>query len=46
MANKYTYAFTPLAEQDIDTVLGYISEKLHNLKASGDMLDKIEQAIE
>lgn len=46
MANKYTYAFTPLAEQDIDTVLEYVSEKLHNLKAAGDMFDKIGQAIE
>lgn len=46
MPNKYTYAFTPLAEQDIDAVLEYISENLHNLKAASDMLDKIERAIE
>ena len=45
MANKYTYMFTPLAEQDIDSVLEYISEKLHNEKAANDLLDKVVQAI-
>ena len=46
MANKYTYSFTPLAEQDVDAVLEYISEKLHNVKAANDLLDNIEEAIE
>lgn len=46
MPNKYTFAFTPLAEQDIDSVLEYISENLNNVKAANDMLDKIEKAID
>ena len=46
MPNKYKFAFTPLAEQDIDSVLEYISENLNNVKAANDMLDKIEKAID
>lgn len=46
MPNKYKFAFTPLAEQDIDSVLDYISENLKNKKAAVDMLDKVENAIE
>lgn len=46
MPNKYKFAFTPLAEQDIDSALEYISENLSNVKAANDMLDKIEKTIE
>lgn len=46
MPNKFTFAFTPLAEQDIDSALDYISENLRNLKAARDMLTRIEKAIE
>ena len=46
MPNKYKFALTPLAEQDIDSVLEYISENLRNVKAARDMLDKIEETIE
>ena len=45
MANKYRFRFTPLAEQDIDGVLAYISETLCNEKAAIDLLDAIERAI-
>lgn len=46
MPNKYKFAFTPLAEQDIDSVLEYISDNLRNVKAASDMLNKIEKAID
>lgn len=43
---KYNYNFTPLAEEDIDSVLSYISEQLLNKKAANDLFSKIEKAIE
>ena len=43
---KYSFRLTPLAEQDIDSVLAYITETLCNAKAAIDLLDKIEHAIE
>ena len=46
MASKYSYKLTPLAEQEVDATLGYISEKLCNGKAAVDLLDKIEYAID
>lgn len=46
MVNKYAYVFMPHAEQDIDAVLEYISEKLHNIKAAKDSLDKIVDTID
>ena len=46
MPNKYKFAFTPLAEQDIDSVLEYISVNLQNKKAANGMLDKLEKTIE
>lgn len=46
MASKYGYKLTPLAGQDVDAALVYISETLCNGKAAIDLLDKIEGAIE
>ncbi len=46
MASKYRFRLTPLAEQDIDSALVYISETLCNGKAAIDLLDKIAHAIE
>lgn len=46
MADNYTYTLTRLAAQEIDEVIAYISEKLHNVKAANDLQDKIEQTIE
>ncbi len=46
MAREYSCRLTPLAEQDIDSVLAYISETLCNGKAAIDLLDKIAHAIE
>ena len=43
---KYNYNFTPLAEEDIDSVLSYISEQLLNKKAANDLFSKIEKTIE
>lgn len=45
MPSKYNYKLTPLAEEDIDSVLKYISEQLFNGKAAGDLLTKIENTI-
>lgn len=44
--NKYKYYVTPLAEQDIDSALNYISTELCNAKAALDLLDEIEHTIE
>lgn len=46
MSNSYTYKFTQLAEQDINSVLSYITDELHNPKAAIDLLDKIQNAID
>ena len=46
MARKYNFHLTPLAEQDMETALAYITETLCNRKAAIDLLDKIEHAIE
>lgn len=45
MSNKYTFRFTPLAEQDIDSALNYIAETLCNAKAASDLYAEIESAI-
>ncbi len=45
MASEYSYKLTPLAEQDIDSTLAYISQTLCNKKAALDLIDKIEHAI-
>ncbi len=46
MSNKYNYLLTPLAEQDIDSALSYITENLCNAKAATDLYLEIESAIE
>lgn len=46
MSNKYTFRLTPLAEQDIDSALGYIAENLCNAKAASDLYLEIENAID
>ncbi len=46
MASKFSCKLTPLAEQDMDAALAYISETLCNGKAAIDLLDGIEHAIE
>lgn len=46
MSDKYTFRITPLAEQDIDSALGYIAENLCNAKAASDLYMEIESAIE
>lgn len=46
MPKKYNYKLTPFAEEDIDSVLKYISEQLSNGKAADDLLTKIETVIE
>ena len=43
--NKYKYYITPLAEQDIDSALNYISTELCNTQAALDLLEDIEQSI-
>ena len=45
MSDKYNYKLTPLAEEDIDSALTYISEQLFNGKAANDLLTKIENTI-
>ena len=45
MSNKYNYQITPIAEQDIDSALAYISENLSNPKAAADLFLEIERAI-
>ena len=45
MASKYNYQLTPLAEQDIDSALAYITETLCNGQAAVKLLDDIENAI-
>ena len=46
MAGKYSFQLTPLAEQDIDEVLVYITETLCNGQAAIDLLDKMQHAID
>lgn len=45
MSSKYSFKFTPLAEEDIGSALVYISQKLFNVKAADDLFAKIENAI-
>lgn len=45
MASKYNYQLTPLAEQDVDSALAYITETLCNGQAAGKLLEDIESAI-
>ena len=46
MSNKYTFRLTPLAEQDIDSALGYIAVNLCNSKAASDLFMEIENTID
>lgn len=46
MPSKYNYKLTPLAEEDIDSALTYISEQRFNGKAADDLLTKIENTID
>lgn len=46
MPDKYVYRFTPLAVSDMDEALAYITDKLVNAKAAGDLLDKIERTLD
>lgn len=46
MSNKYSYVISKQAEEDIVSVMRYITETLQNQKAANDMFAKIENAIE
>lgn len=46
MQNNFRYFLTPLALQDIDETLGYISGELHNPQAAAALLDSLEQTME
>ncbi len=45
MTDEYDYKLTPLALQDIDETLAYISGRLSNGKAAKDLLDEIEHTL-
>ncbi len=46
MSSKYSFQITPIASEDIDSALAYISEKLCNPKAAADLFLEIEKAID
>ncbi len=46
MSSKYDYRITPIASQDIDSALAYITGQLCNPKAASDLFLEIERAIE
>lgn len=46
MQSNFSYKLTPLALQDIDDTLAYISDKLANAKAAADLLDALEHTLE
>ncbi|MDE6241266.1 MAG: type II toxin-antitoxin system RelE/ParE family toxin [Anaeroplasmataceae bacterium] len=46
MANKYSFKFTDLAINDIETALNYISVNLMNRKSASELLSYIEKTIE
>lgn len=45
MSSKYAYYLTPLAEQDIDSALAYITETLSNGQVANKLFEDIEKAI-
>ena len=45
MQNKYSFSFTPLALQDLDDALAYISEQLSNPQAATELLDELEHTL-
>lgn len=42
---KYILRYLPLFYKDLEEKVTYIAEKLQNVKAANDLLDKVEQAI-
>ncbi len=40
MSNKFSYYLTPLAEQDFDSALDYITNQLCNGQAASDLFAK------
>ena len=46
MSSKFSYFLTPLAEQDIDSALAYITDTLCNGQAAKKLFGEIESAIE
>ena len=44
-SKKYRLSYLPLFYEDLDEKITYIAEKLKNLKAANDLLDKVESAI-
>ncbi len=46
MAGNFRYFLTPLALQDIDETLAYISQNLANPQAAKALLDKLEHTLE
>ena len=46
MSSKFSYYLTPLAEQDIDSALDYITNQLCNGQAAIALLDKVESTID
>ena len=45
MQNKYSFSFTPLALQDLDDALAYISEQRSNPQAATELLDEVEHTL-
>ena len=45
MQNKYSFSFTPLALQDLDDALAYISEQLSNPQAATELLEEVEHTL-
>lgn len=45
MQNKYSFSFTPLALQDLDDALAYISEQLSNPQAATEPLEEVEHTL-
>ena len=43
--NSYSLRYLPLFYKDLEEVVTYIAEVLHNSKAANDLLDEIEIAI-
>ena len=43
--NNYSLKFTPKAGEDLEQIYNYISEKLFNVIAANNLLEKIENSI-
>ena len=46
MANNYRLKIFPLAQADLDSIFGYISENLKNPTAAVKLIDEFEKAFE